>query len=420
VEGGRSRSHVVVGTIHYGALDKGIIVYVKPTITGDEPPDVLQYQTRNRKFPHEPTADQFYDEAQWESYRRLGEHTAAITFGFVKDRWTQGRSAQEDAVPDDGSASRAKRRPSADWLFTELRQEYTPLPAGLADRVLQMSTSISELEAEMVRDHRGRLLREIFPELADVGTVAPITVRGADPDLQDLVWILRITQALEDVFTACRLDTFWNHPVNMGWTNTFARWATAPTFRLWWPLIAPMFGADFGRFLEEFFGTCRNDGLGLRGEVREVDLEKADGLVTRWRQARGTWPPTTHPDARVHAFIVMLGQPGRRAVEVEVAQAAVTISRPIACWTSDDFFVPPSLWGSGLGGRFIRDLVAYLNRCHGISTFKVHVAMPKGQADGIALAKRVSFVEFYKRNRFRLDKPEAGAPDYDVHLTLKL
>ena len=36
-----------------------------------------QYHGQYQEFPHEGTADQFFDEAQWESYRSLGEHIAA-------------------------------------------------------------------------------------------------------------------------------------------------------------------------------------------------------------------------------------------------------------------------------------------------------------------------------------------------------
>jgi glutamate/tyrosine decarboxylase-like PLP-dependent enzyme len=44
------------------------------SLTGDEPVDVLEYHSSHADFPHESTANQFFDEAQWESYRRLGEH----------------------------------------------------------------------------------------------------------------------------------------------------------------------------------------------------------------------------------------------------------------------------------------------------------------------------------------------------------
>ncbi len=48
---GRSRQHVAVGTIHYSPTDRGILLYVKPSITGDEPPDVLQVQDPQHGLP---------------------------------------------------------------------------------------------------------------------------------------------------------------------------------------------------------------------------------------------------------------------------------------------------------------------------------------------------------------------------------
>jgi hypothetical protein len=51
-----------------------VLLYVKANLTGDESVDVLHYHKTHPEFPHEPTSDQFFDELQWESYRRLGEH----------------------------------------------------------------------------------------------------------------------------------------------------------------------------------------------------------------------------------------------------------------------------------------------------------------------------------------------------------
>ena len=54
-----------------------LLIIVKPSLTGDEPLDVLQYAASHPTFPQETTSDQFFDEAQWESYRKLGEHVGA-------------------------------------------------------------------------------------------------------------------------------------------------------------------------------------------------------------------------------------------------------------------------------------------------------------------------------------------------------
>ena len=70
-----SRAHAAVARVTYRGEPKrrSILVYVKPTLLGNEPADITQYHASNPDFPHEPTVDQFFDESQWESYRKLGE-----------------------------------------------------------------------------------------------------------------------------------------------------------------------------------------------------------------------------------------------------------------------------------------------------------------------------------------------------------
>jgi hypothetical protein len=70
-----SRAHAALATIAYGDTGtRSWLVYVKATLTGDEPEDVCHYHRAHPAFPQETTNDQFFDEAQWESYRRLGLH----------------------------------------------------------------------------------------------------------------------------------------------------------------------------------------------------------------------------------------------------------------------------------------------------------------------------------------------------------
>jgi hypothetical protein len=59
-------------TVH-GGSQVGHLVYVKPTLTRDDSADVQEYARANPAFPQQTTLDQFFDEAQWESYRRLGD-----------------------------------------------------------------------------------------------------------------------------------------------------------------------------------------------------------------------------------------------------------------------------------------------------------------------------------------------------------
>jgi hypothetical protein len=54
----------------------GTITWVKPTVIKNSSADVRQYRLANATFPQQSTADQWFDESQFESYRRLGYESA--------------------------------------------------------------------------------------------------------------------------------------------------------------------------------------------------------------------------------------------------------------------------------------------------------------------------------------------------------
>lgn len=56
------------------------IILIKPNVPADAEADIRQYAVEHSSFPQEPTADQFFDEAQWESYRALGFHLGSKLF----------------------------------------------------------------------------------------------------------------------------------------------------------------------------------------------------------------------------------------------------------------------------------------------------------------------------------------------------
>ncbi len=68
--------YCVAGKIGYDCVDegaqKGDLIIIKPVLNGTEPPDILAYRASHEDFPHESTANQFFNEAQFESYRHLG------------------------------------------------------------------------------------------------------------------------------------------------------------------------------------------------------------------------------------------------------------------------------------------------------------------------------------------------------------
>jgi hypothetical protein len=73
-----SRAHFALGDIRYSKVfpnvKDGKLLYIKSSLTKDIPAGVLSYAEQHKEFPHQTTADQWFDESQFESYRRLGEH----------------------------------------------------------------------------------------------------------------------------------------------------------------------------------------------------------------------------------------------------------------------------------------------------------------------------------------------------------
>ena len=68
-----------IGTINYPGGLKGEIVYLKPTFypVAIDDVGVRNYGLSNADFPHQSTAEQWFDESQFESYRALGFEIAA-------------------------------------------------------------------------------------------------------------------------------------------------------------------------------------------------------------------------------------------------------------------------------------------------------------------------------------------------------
>ena len=70
----RSTRHFTVGVIDYGDNERGHLVYVKSSLSGDEPETIRQYRQMNPTFPQESSSNQSFTERQFEAYRALGEH----------------------------------------------------------------------------------------------------------------------------------------------------------------------------------------------------------------------------------------------------------------------------------------------------------------------------------------------------------
>lgn len=101
-----SERHATLAWARYGgdAQARSLLLFVKPTLVGGEPLDLQDYFARHPDFPQESTLDQSFDEAQWESYRRLGEHIGQCLFGVAAapGRWAPYEMRAPSAPPRAG------------------------------------------------------------------------------------------------------------------------------------------------------------------------------------------------------------------------------------------------------------------------------------------------------------------------------
>jgi hypothetical protein len=88
------------------------IVVLKPRVIASAPEDVCDYRANSESFPQQTTADQFFDEAQWESYRALGYRIGTLVFGSADkgglgaDLWAylqEEREAHSTSASAEGS-----------------------------------------------------------------------------------------------------------------------------------------------------------------------------------------------------------------------------------------------------------------------------------------------------------------------------
>ena len=258
---GLSSQHMVAGTIQYPGLEgnnRGILIYIKPSITGDEPEDVTQYRSSNKTFPHESTVDQFYDSAQWESYRQLGYHSILTGFSF--------RSGYEKA--DITKAPRVFEAAAREWMPSGKRQSWDSGKRFAGPTNPPVS-----------------FVRSIFPEVDE-----------NHESISELITVFDSLQTLEREFENRNLSKNMDCLDNWGWINWADRLVASDTVRRWWPFISPLFNVRFRNELMD-------DALGLNSvqafyadihkhsrlrKICDNVLAEMDGpAVQRWRSTYG-------------------------------------------------------------------------------------------------------------------------------------
>lgn len=274
---GRSERACAVGTIAYTNGKTGTILYLKPSLTGAEPPDVAHYASAHRSFPHESTADQYFDEKQFESYRRLGEHVADLAVAPALERAQRaqgGASFDVDASPV-----------KENFLVELYHQWVTPL-AGVRDNFATHGKAMASLfEKIRMTKELAVLDAQIYPAWTDLvpGDGKPgnlpfdrrTTLPAGDDFRACFYFCQELMQLMESVYHDLALEQFWSHPDNRGWMNIFRYWSWSPMFRIAWGASSPTYGSRFATFCETRLGLPALDDLvGL--EIRAVKADGAD------------------------------------------------------------------------------------------------------------------------------------------------
>lgn len=388
-KGGPAQQHMVVGTIHYDRqcdFDQGIILYFKPTLTGDEPDDVLQYKSRNTAFPQESTVDQFYDEKQWEAYRRLGQHSAHAALRFLEGRPVGGLSRY--------------------GLFAEAYWRWYPTLADQGQKMIDQTQRFSQVLAELRQSCLPTLTGELLPEAREIGKAIGIT-----PDEAGRLGLLvmEIAQVMEDAYIGLSLEQTWTNPMYAGWMNLFYRWTWAPAFRDWWPCIEPLYSRDFRAFLND---RCRLKQFTPGGapatsrEVRavtdKVAFQKSD--LYQWYVERKPMPP--RPGVVEHFQLEFIHPGNGLPLAVGLLECEIDNSQHVAAWFTDELFVRPSLRGTNIAGAFLPEIIEMM-RDRNVE--RIEVSPRTTLADGSPLptdqanrAYRSDVVRLYKSQGFKL------------------
>jgi len=407
-----SSHHVVVGTIHYDGVagtDKGTIVYCKPTLTGDEPPDVLQYHQRKPKFPHESTGDQFFDEAQWESYRRLGLHIGHQSLPMVEKLPAR--------VVDPSIREKHKEN-----LFREMRLHWQNVPWLQGDGGARLCEHATALEEFLCAPELAVVRREFVlgPLVAGAGATSKVDGASAtgSPEPTDRLALLAIRtfKLMEEAWFVCELSAFWSHPRASSWMSYLHRWAATPTLRRWWPLVKTLFGENFQSFAQARLGLPSAKGGGqvdLRlgicpaGDKHGYAWQRlGEGRRDRVRAEQTLW------------FCLELALPEIQNQAIQIGLAAIEVVEFVANWEVEDVFIPPELRGGGFSGRFLDEIVAYFTKyAAGRPKFQLRVLFRQSQPvqDQAGRQELVELIDFYKSRGF---KYESAAVDVMVKVII--
>lgn len=223
-----SDSHCAVGRIQYLDGSQGVLVYLKASLTGDEPEDVAQYHATQSQFPHETTADQWFAESQFESYRALGYH-----------------ATHHSLTPATNWIAWDAQRPDVKKFFAALEDYWYPVNPNLQHGASKHTSTLSDIFEQLRREPALHALgADLFP-----GAFVASGVRPRDA-VAEFYFSMTIIQLMEDLYFEFQLDhgKWFKDPRIGGWRHLFERWKYVPAVAGAWAAERDTFRKDFQLF----------------------------------------------------------------------------------------------------------------------------------------------------------------------------
>lgn len=274
-----ARDHVAVGEIRYPAIGDepagvGYLFYVKMTMRGDEPADILSYRNNHPDFPHRTTLDQFFSESQFESFRHLGYFIGAQAFHGGEDF----RRGHPRRAPDARGRTLSAFKEYMDAILAKHQVVHPPnwieLNNALDIRYAELCKSVAEQEH----------LQKLFDELCSLSSCLdaaeerkfaprdePIYPATYDYHLTRLRplwnatrqpaearaergWMIEAATLLSQVVGHLNLAPY-SSVRSLEWARVLRLWCLTSVFDDHWKIIK----SEFPLYFVEFVDDLRND-----------------------------------------------------------------------------------------------------------------------------------------------------------------
>lgn len=255
----------------------GTLLVLKPSLHAALDVDVLAYAQRSPDFPHESTGDQFFDEAQWESYHRLGEDMASA----LDESWLGSLPGWAQAASLDLDTPARLRQPATG-----------PLPPG-KEPAWRRAARNTALGTTLGVGASGTLIVSMW----QVGEQLRQNEATQRAELRQI--FTEVSKALSAQGTACPAQV----PAHLTMQLTLLRDLSGS------PVLLPLERASVQQMLERTRDQCRRQSQAPSADC--PDTSAADGtqgvcaVVSKPLQATDAlsyWHPLQAPSGRLFTF----------------------------------------------------------------------------------------------------------------------